>query len=61
MSHIRKAIVMRIAYLTQLHPSSDRGEISLPPHMTEALAKRKHRVLVISASNQDHTQYFTKA
>lgn len=42
--------MMRIAYLTQIHPSPDHVDIRLPARMTEALAKGGHKVLVIAAS-----------
>jgi len=48
---------MRIAYLTQLHPSSTRTDINLPTHMTEAMANRGHKVLVIAASDREYTYH----
>ena len=46
---------MRIAYLTQLHPSPNRTDITLPPQMTEAMAKRGHQVLVMAASDKEYS------
>ena len=46
---------MRIAYLTQLHPSPKRADITLPPQMTEAMAKRGHQVLVVAASDKEYS------
>lgn len=48
---------MRIAYLTQLHPPTLYTDIALPEQMTEALAKRGHRVLVIVASDRDYSRH----
>ena len=48
---------MRIAYLTQLHPSSTDTDIDLPTHMTEAMASRGHKVLVIATSDREYTYH----
>lgn len=47
--------MMRIAYLTQIHPSPSRIDIRLPAHMIETLAERGHKVLVIAASEGEFT------
>jgi hypothetical protein len=57
MQQSRKVFIMRIAYLTQVHPSPDRTDIDLPPQTTEALAKRGHHVLVIAASDREYTYH----
>lgn len=46
---------MRIAYLTHIHPSPDHIDIRLPARMTEAMAERGHKVLVIAASEGKFT------
>lgn len=48
---------MRIAYLTQIHPSTDSADIALPPHMTEAMAKCGHQVLVITAGDRKYSYH----
>jgi len=48
---------MRIAYLTQMLPSPSQTDIDLPAQLTEAMAKRGHKVLVIAASDRDYTYH----
>jgi len=48
---------MHIAYLTQLLPSSNNTDIILPAKMTEALADRGHKVLVIAVSDRDYSYH----
>jgi len=48
---------MRIAYLTQLHPSTAHTDINLPARMTEAMANLGHKVLVIAASDREYTYH----
>lgn len=48
---------MRIAYLTQVYPFPGCPDIVLPPHTTEAMAQRGHKVLVIAVSDRDYTYH----
>ena len=48
---------MRITYLTQTYPSSNRADITIPAQMTEAMTKRGHQVLVIAVSNQEYSYH----
>jgi len=57
MPRTRKVDLMRIAYLTQTHPSPSRTDIAVPSQMIEAMAKRGHQVLVISASDREYSYH----
>ena len=48
---------MRIAYLTQLHSTPATTDINLPAHMTETMAERGHKILVIAASNREYSYH----
>jgi hypothetical protein len=55
MSDKRKHGFMRIAYLTPVRPTPAHADTLLPGQMTDALAKRGHKVLVIAASEGEFT------